>query len=202
MRFAEEVTWRSVWTLTSRDDRMTHVREIMTSEVAVVSPDMTLREALEVLEGRGVAGAPVLRGTDVVGVLSATDFMDIEESSPPVPSFREGQPDWSESAEEEEWEEGASPPIFFVELWRESETDTAERMAETEGPEWDFLADHTVAEVMSRKLLSVGPDDDVRVAARRMQDAAAHRLLVLDGRRLVGVLSASDIVRAVAEGDL
>ncbi len=176
---------------------MTKVRQIMTSEVTVVSPDMTLREALEVLAGRGVTGAPVVRGTDVVGVLSTTDFMDLEESSPPVPSFRENQ---AESAEEEEWEEDESPPVFFVELWRESETDAAERMSETEGPEWDFLADHLVGEVMSRKLLVVGPDDDLRVAARRMRDAEAHRLLVLDQRRLVGVLSASDIVRAVADG--
>jgi len=181
---------------------MTHVSRIMTSEVATVSPDMTLREAIEVLEGRGVTGAPVVRGTDVVGVLSTTDFMDVEATSPPLPSFREEQSDWEEAAEEKEWDEGESPPIFFVELWRESETDTTERMAETEGPEWDFLADHTVAEVMSRKLLSVSPDEDVRVAARRMQDADVHRLLVLDGRRLVGVVSASDIVRAVAEGDI
>lgn len=179
---------------------MTQVREIMSSEVAVVSPDMTLREALEVLEERGVAGAPVVRGTNVVGVLSATDLIDIEATSPPVPSFRDEQSDWGEAAEETEWEEGESPPIFFVELWRESEADTAERMAETEGPEWDFLADHTVAEVMSRKLLTIAPEDDVRLAARRMRDADAHRLLVLDGRRLVGVVSASDIVQAVADG--
>lgn len=35
-----------------------------------------------------------------------------------------------------------------------------------------------------------------------MTDAGVHRLLVLQNGRLAGILSASDIVRAVAQGDL
>jgi CBS-domain-containing membrane protein len=127
-------------------------------------------------------------------------LLEFEATVPAIPSFRESQADWGEWAEREDWQEGASPPLYFVDLWREAATDTVERMAEVEGPEWDFLADHAVAEAMSRKLLSVRPDDEVRVAARRMSDAAVHRMLVLDGSRLLGIVSASDIVRAVAEG--
>jgi hypothetical protein len=145
--------------------KMTRVREIMTTDVSVVFPEMTLREALEALRARGVAGAPVQRGAAVVGVISAADILEFEATTAPVPSFREGQVPWDESFEEEEWAEGASPPLYFLELWRESAPDTVERMAEVEGPEWDFLADHSVAEAMSRALLSVGPNDDVRVAA-------------------------------------
>jgi CBS domain-containing protein len=181
---------------------MTRVREIMTGEVSVLSPQMTLRDALEVLWGCGVAGAPVVQGSHVVGVASAADFLDFEATTPAVPSFRESQADWGEWLDQEAWQEGASPPLYFVELWREAATNTVERIAEVEGPEWDFLADHTVAEVMSRKLLSVSPDDDVRLAARRMSEANVHRVLVLEGRRLVGILSASDIVRAVAAGTI
>ena len=179
-----------------------HVSEIMTSEVSTLSPDMTLRDALEVLSGSNVAGAPVVRGSEVVGVVSAGDLLEIEATTPPIPSFREEQADWADGVEEESWQEGASPPLFFVDLWREAETDTAERMSAIGGPEWDFLADHTVAEVMSRRLLSVRPSDDVRLAAHHMSQARVHRLLVMDERRLVGVLSASDIVRAVAENRL
>jgi hypothetical protein len=135
----------------------------------------------------------------VVGVISAADILEFEATTAPVPSFRAGQEPWDESFEEEAWAEGASPPLYFLELWRESSPDTVERMSEVEGPEWDFLADHTVAEAMTRALLSVGPNDDVRVAARKMTIARAHRVLVLDEGQLVGILSASDIVRAVAE---
>jgi CBS domain-containing protein len=188
--------------LIDRRMKMTQVREIMTTDVSVVFPEMTLREALEELRGRGVAGAPVRRGGAVVGVISAADILEFEAVTAPIPSFREGQEPWDEPFEEEEWAEGASPPLYFLELWRESSSDTVERMAEVEGPEWDFLADHTVAEAMSRRLLSVGPHDDVRVAAGKMTDASAHRVLVLDKGQLVGILSASDIVRAVAERQL
>jgi len=179
---------------------MVRVRELMTSDVSTLAPEMTLREALEVLSGANVGGAPVVLGSRVVGVVTAADLFEIEATTPPIPSFREQQADWAEWTEEESWQEGASPPLYFVDLWREAETDTAERMSAVEGPEWDFLADHTVAEVMTRRLLVVDPDEDVRSAARRMSEAGVHRLLVLKERRLVGVLSASDIVRAVADG--
>jgi CBS domain-containing protein len=181
---------------------MTRVREIMTADVSTISPDMTLREALEVLRGRNVAGAPVAQGSRVVGVVSTADLLDMEATTPPLPSFRPHQAEWGESYEEEAWQEGESPPLYFVDLWREAEADSTERMRSIEGPEWDFLADHNVSEIMSRRLLSVGPDDDVRLAARRMTDAGVHRLLVLEELRLVGVLSASDIVRAVASAKL
>jgi CBS domain-containing protein len=187
----------------SKEGEMTRVNEIMTSDVCVVHPEMTLRSALEELRSRGVAGAPVVRGQEVVGVVSAADLLEFEATTAPVPSFRRDQGEWEEPvAEEEAWGEGASPPLYFVELWHDSEADVVERMSDVEGPEWDFLADHTVAEAMTRKLLSVEPEDDTRTAARKMTDAGVHRVLVLDQGRLVGILSASDIVRAVAQGDV
>ncbi len=182
---------------------MKRVSEIMTSDVCVVQPEMTLRSALETLRERGVAGAPVVRGSEVVGVVSASDLLDFQATTSPIPSFRAEQGEWDEPVEEDEaWAEGASPPLYFVELWRDSEADVVERMSDVEGPEWDYLADHTVAEAMSHQLLSVEPAEEARAAARTMTDEGVHRLLVLEGGRLAGILSASDIVRAVALGEL
>jgi CBS domain-containing protein len=181
---------------------MTLVSEIMTSEVSTVTPEMTLREALEVLRARNVGGAPVVRGSEVVGVMSMADLLELEATSPSVPAYRDDLAEWSDWGEPEPWQEGESPPLFFVDFWVDAGADTRERMARIEGPEWDFLADHNVGEVMSRKLLSVSADDEVPIAARQMTDAGVHRVLVLDGGRLVGVLSASDVVRAVADGVL
>ena len=181
---------------------MTLVSEIMTSDVSSVTPEMTLREALEALRGRNVGGAPVVRGAEVVGVLSAADILELEATAPAVPAFREDQAEWSDWGEPEPWREGESPPRFFLDFWVDAGADARERIGRTEGPEWDFLADYTVSEVMSRKLLGVGPGEDVRVAAARMSEAAVHRLLVLEEGRLVGVLSASDVVDAVANGKL
>lgn len=181
---------------------MTLVREVMTSDVSTVTPEMTLREALEILQAEAVGGAPVVRGDHVVGVFSAADLLELQATSPAVPAFRGDQAELGDWGEPEPWEEGETPPLFFLDLWSDAGTDASERMSETDGPEWDVLADHTVGETMSRKILRTSPDEDLRAAARRMSDAGVHRLLVMRDSRLVGMLSASDLVRAVADGRL
>jgi CBS domain-containing protein len=55
---------------------------------------------------------------------------------------------------------------------------------------------------MTPQPLTIDPDADVRDAARQMLYAEVHRLFVVSGNRLVGVISTTDIVRAVATGRL
>jgi CBS domain-containing protein len=57
-----------------------------------------------------------------------------------------------------------------------------------------------VQEVMSTSLVSCTPDDDTHEVSRRMQDAQVRRILVLEGRRLVGVISTADLARATGYG--
>jgi CBS domain-containing protein len=58
----------------------------------------------------------------------------------------------------------------------------------------------TVAEVMTREPISVGPQESLAVAARAMREADAGDVLVVEDDRLVGILTDRDIVvRAVAE---
>lgn len=65
------------------------------------------------------------------------------------------------------------------------------------------LFDNTaVAEIMTLRPLTVSPDNDVREAAQQMLYADIHRLFVVEGQRVVGVISTSDIMRAVATGQL
>ena len=51
-------------------------------------------------------------------------------------------------------------------------------------------------------VFSVQQDDPVREAASLMTVEQIHRVIVLDGKRLVGILSASDIAAAVGRGEL
>jgi CBS domain-containing protein len=55
---------------------------------------------------------------------------------------------------------------------------------------------------MTAKVLSVGPDTPLRDAARLMDDAGVHRVLVTDRGALMGIPDARDIVRTVARGEL
>jgi CBS domain-containing protein len=54
------------------------------------------------------------------------------------------------------------------------------------------------SDVMTRDLVSVSPDADIKEVSRKMQEAQVRRVLVTDGSRLVGVISTADLARASA----
>jgi acetoin utilization protein AcuB len=67
----------------------------------------------------------------------------------------------------------------------------------------DVLFENTeVSEIMTARPLTVTPETSVREAAQQMLYAEVHRLFVESEGKLVGVISQTDIVRAVAQGRL
>jgi CBS domain-containing protein len=52
------------------------------------------------------------------------------------------------------------------------------------------------SEVMTTKIVSCEPDADVHEVSRRMQEAQVRRILVVEGGRLLGVISTADLARA------
>lgn len=139
---------------------MLKLKDIMTREVVSAAPDMTIRDAMEVLSERHVSGAPVVDGGKVVGIFSSTDLLvllaDLNDTTPSL-TFRR----------------------------RKSRTTP--------------LEDITVDEVMTRKVQSLPPDCSVEEAARMMMEKQIHRVLVMDGDTLLGIVSTSDVAKAVAE---
>ena len=57
-----------------------------------------------------------------------------------------------------------------------------------------------VRDIMTQRPLTVSPDAEVREAAQQMLYADVHRLFVTSGDQVIGVISTTDIVRAVANG--
>jgi CBS domain-containing protein len=179
------------------------VRDIMSPEVLVLDPELTLRDAVELLVQRHVTGAPVVSGRTVVGVISANDVLSFEVDTPGVPTEQREQDslELPDEPEEEEWaKELEAPGTYFNEMWADAGADVGERFAELKGPEWDLLAEHTVSEAMSRGVRSVRPGMSVADAAAFMLEQRIHRAVVLEGDELVGIVTATDIMRAVAEG--
>jgi CBS domain-containing protein len=78
--------------------------------------------------------------------------------------------------------------------------------AEAESPDGvggeDDWQNTPVRDIMTPHPFSIAPSDDVREAARQMLYAEVHRLFVSEGGQVVGIISTSDIVRAVATGML
>lgn len=54
--------------------------------------------------------------------------------------------------------------------------------------------------LMSRGAVTAAPDDTVRQAANRMRGRSLGCLPVLDGRKLVGILTVSDVLELVGRG--
>jgi CBS domain-containing protein len=63
-----------------------------------------------------------------------------------------------------------------------------------------LLEETTVRDVMTPRALTISPDADVRDAARQMLYADVHRLFVASEGALVGVISTTDLTRAIAIG--
>lgn len=77
---------------------------------------------------------------------------------------------------------------------------TSEAEAEDATVRQALLKESTVRDLMTPHPLTVPPDADVREAAQQMLYADVHRLFVVHGERVVGVISTTDIMRAVATG--
>ena len=50
------------------------IKEITTTKISTLNPDMTVRKAAETISRGHFRGAPVLRGTDIVGMVSTVDI--------------------------------------------------------------------------------------------------------------------------------
>jgi CBS domain-containing protein len=132
----------------------------MTRDVVSAAPDLTIREAMELLSEKHVSGAPVVDGGKVVGVFSASDLLaflaDLSDTTPSLTFTRR---------------KGRTTP----------------------------LEDVTVDEVMTRKIQALRPDSSVDEAAAFMGEKQIHRVLVMEGDELLGIVSMSDVAKAVAQ---
>jgi CBS domain-containing protein len=181
---------------------MLRVRDIMTATVTTVAPTTTLREAAELFAARHISGAPVVDGGRVVGVVSASDILAFVGSTSTAPADDEGADaddewdDWEDRPADEAGEE--TPSRFYAERWPDDGGEAGGERARAGG--WDVLDAHTVAEVMTRDVVALPPSAPMTAAAARLRSADVHRALVMDGGALVGIVSTTDLARAVADG--
>lgn len=171
---------------------MLRVKDVMTPNVVTLGPEQSLRQAIDTLVTCRIQGAPVVDNGRVVGVLSAPDILEFESTVGNEPED-EAEDDVEEWSEGDEWSSS-----YFTDLWTGREEDVVERVA-TEGRAMGFLDSHTVAEAMSRTVCTLPAELEVSNAAQRLLAAGVQRAIVTDDTGFVGILSATDILRAVAE---
>ena len=154
------------------------VRDVMTVGVRCVGPQMKLQELEEVLLRDRISAAPVSDDGRVVGLVSRSDIvkhLQVEQSQAEAIS------------------------TFYLDPYDAEEVTPAdlERVAEAVASHWQNA---TVADVMTRGLIRVGPDEPLGSVARLMLERRVHRVLVMDGDALVGIVASLDLIRLFAEG--
>lgn len=182
---------------------MIHVRDIMSSAVISVTPETSIRDAMDLLTRHHISGMPVLAAGRVVGVISAADLVAFAASLPAGIVDRYPEPEGSDWDEASPWSEGDPTAwAFLADEWGTHGAPGETADVGTDGAR-NVLEEHTVADAMTRTpLLTIPPDATVPQAADLMRRAGVHRVLIVDGGRLAGILSALDIARAVADGRL
>ena len=155
----------------------TLIRDVMTQDVVTLDPNMTLTELDRVLVAENVSGGPVVEDGVVVGVVSRTDVIrvlyDEQMAAANVSGFY-----------------GSPHPIPIPAL---------EHLAQDSRRIADHMTTMQVSEIMSRNVKNVGPNDEVEAVARLMAAAGYHRVPVLDGTKLVGIVTSLDVVRHAGE---
>ena len=121
---------------------MNTIKDIMTRDVEVATPDMTLKDAARLMKSKDIGSLPICEGRKVTAVVTDRDI-------------------------------------------------TIRGVAEGRDP-----ATTKVSQVMSREVVTVREDDDLREAERLMRDRQLRRLPVVNDRdELVGYLAMAKVAR-------
>lgn len=171
---------------TARLDTL-RVAELMTRDVVTIGPEASASELARELSAHGISGVPVVDEADrVLGVASASDLLRM--------ALLHDEVGVGDPALYEPTAEGADPgsAAYFA-------GGDAEVMRVLSATPATLLGTYTVEDVMTPATFSIAPDATVRELARFLARGRIHRVLVLEEGRLAGLVTASDVVRAVAE---
>jgi CBS domain-containing protein len=183
---------------------MLRLRDIMTTDLLTVSPELSLRDTMELFVKEHVSGAPVVAQNKVVGVVSVTDLLAFVASQPAFPDD-DSEAGWEEVESVGETESGDQEvATWFVKAPPDEEMEVVERFSDAEMRhlERDRFSQHTVSEVMTSDIQALPPHTPVEQAADFMRQAGIHRVLVMHEGILEGIASMKDIADAVADHKL
>lgn len=145
-------------------------RDVMQTGVLSVAPEMPLTKVAQLFLEEGIHGAPVVDDMErLLGVVSIVDIL---------------------RGVEEEHESPSAGGTYFREL------------LEFSGPDWqsmpedfqDRLAQVTVTDVMQPSVVTVTEDTPIPEVAKALRSNRIHRVIVVRGDVLVGIVSALDLV--------
>jgi CBS domain-containing protein len=161
-----------------QEDAMVNARKIcatdlMSTDLVTIHQETPVAEAIATLEDYHFSGAPVINDLgECVGVFSSADVLkqrrEVEEGETPVSGNY-----FANDSLYEEREEGYSREDYDV----------------------NVLGLETVGEWMTSQVKSVTPRATIEEVCQRMVSERIHRVLVMERKRLLGIITCFDIVR-------
>jgi CBS domain-containing protein len=146
-------------------------KDIMTAEVVCVRTGTSLRELERIFLEKGISGAPVVDDTgNLVGVISQTDLVYFH--------LTRGDRPFNES-----------------DFYRSA---GLERAFESSGFRIENYDIGWVGEMMTPVVHTVSPEESIENIARLMTVARVHRVIVTENRKVVGLVSAMDLLKVIA----
>jgi CBS domain-containing protein len=144
-------------------------RDIMTLDPVTAAPDMSVKEAARLMTERSIGCLPVVEGGRLVGLVTERDLI-MTDVKVHFPTY-----------------------IHLLDSFIFYPPATVRF-----GAELKKAAAASVRDVMTGDPETVTPEATVEDIATLMVDRSVGRLPVMDGDRLVGIVSTSDIVRSIA----
>lgn len=147
---------------------MKTVGDIMTKDVVTVTRDTTVRELARIFESHHFGSLPIVDENGILtGIVTASDLIE-QGRNLHIPTVI-SLFDW----------------VIPLEGERSLERDLQKMTAQTAG------------EICSTEVVTISAGDSVSTAADTMSNHKLHALPVVDGKKLVGIVSRIDIIRNV-----
>lgn len=149
-------------------------KDVMSTSLLAAHESWTVAELAQFLVSNGITGAPVLDNDEhLVGVVSVTDVTRFASMGEDVRDDRGRHGYYTDSLD-------FNSPLDYLEDASESDMETA-----------------TVADIMTPSVFDVTSTTNIEDVAREMVSNGIHRVFVRDESRIVGVVSALDILKLV-----
>jgi len=153
------------------------VKDLMTKNVITFDPNMTIKEAMEILVKNNIGGAPVVDNGKLVGIITQRDILSYLDMA----YKRQG---WI----------FIPTPFDIIEIPRVTAL-PYEKFTEI----YESLGKEKIGDIMQKRVYFVEPDDDIEDAIQLLGKGKINRLPVVDkDRNVVGIITRGDILRGLA----
>ncbi len=149
---------------------MQTAREIMTTDIVTVKKETNIRELAELFTTRRIGSIPVVDDdSNLIGIVSESDLIE-QDKSFHIPTVIS---------------------LFDWIIYLESEKKFEKELKKMTG--------QTVGDIYTEEVETISPDTPISVIADKMSNQKIHSLPVVEGKKILGIVSRIDVIRTMVK---